>query len=102
MIIKLHTSQKVTAGLHGGREENGGGGLGGGAGKGWGSWRESKGRKRQKDKDECVGEMIGINRKMGQDCYGPSWTQQNVLTGTNGLQTKLKRAQMRPSCPLQN
>lgn len=34
MIIKLHTSQKVTAGLHGGRVENGGGGLCGGAGKG--------------------------------------------------------------------
>lgn len=32
MIIKLHTSQKVTAGLHGGREENGGGGVG------WGRW----------------------------------------------------------------
>lgn len=74
MIIKLRTSQKVTAGLHGGRERERKRGKkrdkGKGGGEGRGSWRERK--ERQKDEDESVGEMMGIKREMGQDNPGQS------------------------------
>lgn len=52
----------------GSEDENKGQGEEGG-GEGQGSWREGKEKERQKD--ESVGEMMGIKREMGQDNPGP-------------------------------
>lgn len=76
MITKLHTSQKVTAGLHGGREwERKGekGTRGREAGKDEEAGGREKKKERQKDEDESVEEMRGIKREMGQDNPGQSW-----------------------------
>lgn len=78
MIIKLHTSQKVTAGLRSGREwerkrERRDKGKGGGEGRA--RWRERTEKERQKDEDESVGEMMGIKRETGA---GQSWTKLNI------------------------
>lgn len=74
MIIKLHTSQNVTVGLHGGREwepKRKKSTRGREAGKDEKAGGREKER-RQKDEDESVGEKMGIKRETGQDNCGQS------------------------------